>query len=74
MANTDEISSERRVQAYDYQVSGVLDMRGHKVINLETDLSKYPLEDHQGASKAYVDSQVQYLTTIKDQDADNGVF
>ena len=74
MANTEEISAERRVQAYDYQVSGILDMRGHKVINLETDTSKYPSEDHHGASKAYVDQEVEFLSTIRDQDADNGVF
>ena len=73
MANT-EISKERRVQAYDYQVSGILDVRGHKIINLETDAAKYPTEPHHGVPKAYVDSQVEYLVTIKDQDADNGTF
>lgn len=49
-----------RVQAADVQITGVLDMRRHAVKNLETDLTLYPLEDHQGATKIYVD-------TLRDQ-------
>ena len=49
-----------RVQAADVQITGVLDMRKHAVKNLETDLTLYPLEDHQGATKIYVD-------TLRDQ-------
>lgn len=49
-----------RVQAADVQITGVLDMRKHAVKNLETDLTLYPTEDHQGASKIYVD-------TLRDQ-------
>ncbi len=49
-----------RVEAADVQITGVLDMRKHAVKNLETDLTQYPLEDHQGASKIYVD-------TLRDQ-------
>ena len=49
-----------RVQAADVQITGVLDMRQHAVKNLETDLTLYPLEDHQGATKIYVD-------TLRDQ-------
>ena len=49
-----------RAQAADVQITGVLDMRRHAVKNLETDLTLYPLEDHQGATKIYVD-------TLRDQ-------
>lgn len=49
-----------RVEAADVQITGVLDMRQNAVKNLETDLTLYPTEDHQGASKIYVD-------TLRDQ-------
>ncbi len=49
-----------RVEASDVQITGVLDMRQNAVKNLETDLTLYPTEDHQGASKIYVD-------TLRDQ-------
>ena len=45
-----------RVEAADVQITGVLDMRQNAVKNLETDLTLYPIEDHQGASKIYVDT------------------
>ncbi len=49
-----------RTEAADVQITGVLDMRQNAVKNLETDLTLYPTEDHQGASKIYVD-------TLRDQ-------
>ena len=49
-----------KITAADVQITGVLDMRQHAVKNLETDLTLYPLEDHQGATKIYVD-------TLRDQ-------
>jgi len=49
-----------RIEAADVQITGVLDMRRNAVRNLETDLTLYPTEDHQGATKIYVD-------TLRDQ-------
>jgi len=46
-----------RVASDAIQITGSVDMRMHRVSDLETDLSKYPLEEHQGASKKYVDAQ-----------------
>ena len=49
-----------RIIAADVQITGILDMRRHPVKNLETDLTLYPIEDHHGATKIYVD-------TLRDQ-------
>lgn len=49
-----------KITAADVQITGVLDMRQNPVQNLETDLTLYPTEDHQGATKIYVD-------TLRDQ-------
>ena len=60
-----------KINAADVQITGVLDMRKHAVKNLETDLSVYPLEDHHGASKIYVDNlRTQIIAGLPDT-ADN---
>ena len=71
------MASTTKIVAADVQVTGVLDMRGNPVQNLVTNTSAYPTEDHQGASKAYVDElrdaldqEVQNLTDL----VDNGDF
>ena len=50
------MASTSRTTAADVQISGILDMNGYKITSLETDITKYPLEDSNGASKIYVDS------------------
>ncbi len=45
-----------RVTAADVQITGVLDMRSYNISGLTTDLSVYPTEPDQGASKKYVDA------------------
>ena len=71
------MASTTKIVAADVQVTGVLDMRGNPVQNLNTDTLLYPTEPHQGASKAYVDElrdaldlEVQNLTDL----VDNGEF
>jgi len=63
-----------RVQADPVQITGSLDMRDHQVVGLETDLSLYPLEDHQGASKIYVDAQRDAIIAALPDKVDNGTF
>ncbi len=46
-----------KVTAADVQVTGVLDMRSYRMTGLETDLSVYPTQDNEGATKKYVDAQ-----------------
>ena len=50
------MASSSRTTAADVQISGILDMNGYKITGLETDITKYPLDDSNGASKIYVDS------------------
>lgn len=50
------MASTSRTTAADVQISGILDMNGYKITGLETDITKYPLDDSNGASKIYVDS------------------
>ena len=50
------MASTTRTTAADVQISGVLDMNGYQITSLDTDLTKYPLADSDGASKLYVDS------------------
>ncbi len=52
------MASTTRTTAADVQISGVLDMNGYGITSLETDLSQFPLEDSDGASKIYVDTTV----------------
>ena len=63
-----------RVVAADVQVTGTLDMRGNPVQNLLTDLDKYPLEPHHGASKAYVDFLRDNIVVSLPDEVDNGEF
>jgi len=63
-----------RVRADDFQVSGVLDMRKHKIENMETDTNRYPVEDHQAATKIYVDKLAEYVLINMMETADNGDF
>lgn len=66
MANT-------RVTAADVQITGTLDMRLHEITGLETDLSIYPVQDDQGASKRYVD-QLRDDVVASLVDVDNGDY
>lgn len=63
-----------RVRADDFQVSGTLDMRNHKIENMETDTTKYPVEDHQAATKIYLDKLADYVLTEMFTVADNGGY
>lgn len=67
MANT-------KISGAQVQITGILDMRGNRVTGLETDLSKYPLNANDGASKAYVDYQKQQILSQLPATADNGTF
>ena len=68
------MASINKVVANDIQISGTLDMRNHRITNLETDLSAYPVDDDQAATKKYVDTLrdnvVSGLATL----VDNGTF
>jgi len=50
------MASISRTTAADVQISGVLDMNAYNISNLETDLTVFPLQDSDGASKLYVDT------------------
>ena len=63
-----------RVQAAPIQITGLLDMRMHRITGLETDLTAYPVEDNQGASKKYVDAQRDAVISSLQGDVDNGSF
>ena len=63
-----------RVEAADVQITGVLDMRQNAVKNLETDLTLYPTEDHQGASKIYVDTLRDQIIAGLPAPADNDEY
>ena len=63
-----------RIVAADVQVTGVLDMRQNPVQNLNTNLDLYPLEDHQGASKIYVDTLRDDIVASLPDEVDNGEF
>ena len=63
-----------RVQADPVQITGTLDMRKHQVVGLETDLSLYPLNLDQGASKKYVDAQRDAVQAALEVNIDNGGF
>ena len=63
-----------RVTAADVQITGVLDMRSYNISGLITDLSVYPTEPDQGASKKYVDAQRDAIIAALPDDVDNGIF
>lgn len=63
-----------RVTASNVQITGILDMRNNQVTGLETDLNIYPLNDDDGASKAYVDAKKQEVIDGFDGIADNETY
>ena len=63
-----------RIKADDFQVSGTLDMRRHKIEGMETDLTRYPVEEHQAATKAYLDEVASYVLVNMFDNADNGDY
>ncbi len=63
-----------RVQSDPVQITGAVDMRQHNIVGLETDLSLYPTQDGQGASKKYVDSQRAAIQASLETNIDNGAF
>ena len=68
------MASINKVVANDIQISGTLDMRNHRITNLETDLNVYPLEDDQGATKKYVDTLRDQIVSGLANVVDNGTF
>ena len=63
-----------RVQADAVQITGLLDMRNHQIVGLETDLALYPLNLDQGASKKYVDTQRDAVQASLEVNIDNGDY
>ena len=63
-----------RITAADVQITGTLDMRFNHIENLNTNLMEYPLEDHQGATKKYVDILRDNIIAGLPDLADNGEF
>ena len=63
-----------RVQADAVQITELLDMTNHQVVGLETDLTLYPLNQDQGASKKYVDAQRDAVQASLAANIDNGEF
>lgn len=49
-------------------------MRNHQIIGLETDLSLYPLDPAQGATKKYVDAQREAVQALIPGTLDNGSY
>jgi len=68
------MASTNRVTADAVQITGVLDMRKHQIVGLETDLSLYPLDEDQGATKKYVDAARVIAENSLDRLVDNGSF
>ena len=63
-----------RVTAADVQITGTLDMRYNPIQNLSVDLTEYPTEPHQGATKLYVDTLRDEIIEGLPDTADNGEF
>ena len=63
-----------RVEAADVQITGILDMRQNNITDLETDLSLYPTQPDDGATKKYVDSVRDNIVNNLPNNADNGTY
>lgn len=68
------MASIKKVVANDVQISGTLDMREHRITNMITDLTLYPLEDDQAATKVYVDTVRDGIVAGLPDLVDNGSF
>ena len=68
MANFDVVSGAA------VQVTGILDMRGNRVTGLNSDVSVYPAENSDGATKAYVDFRKAQIEANLPALADNGEY
>jgi hypothetical protein len=68
------MASINKVVANDIQISGTLDMRNHRITNLETDLNVYPVDDDQAATKKYVDTLRDNVVSGLADLVDNGTF
>ncbi len=66
-------STDKTVSA-DVQVTGTLDMRSFEIIGLNTDLSQYPTEPAQGASKYYVDYVRDGIVANLPDEVNNGTY
>ena len=66
-------STDRTVSA-DVQVTGTLDMRSYQIIGLNTDLSQYPTEPDEGASKLYVDFVRDGIVANLPDEVNNGLY
>ena len=69
-----DFHDSKRIRADDFQVSGTLDMRRHKIENMETDTTRYPVEDHQAATKIYLDQLAEYVLVNMMDTANNGEY
>ena len=63
-----------RVEAADVQITGILDMRQNNITDLETELSLYPTQPDDGATKKYVDSVRDNIVNNLPNNADNGTY
>jgi hypothetical protein len=68
MANTDIIFGAA------VQITGILDMRGNRVTGLNSDVTVYPAQDSDGATKAYVDFTRAQIEANLPALADNGEY
>ena len=68
------MASIKKVVANDIQISGTLDMREHRITNMVTDLTVYPLENDQAATKIYVDTIRDEIVAGLPDLIDNGSF
>ena len=68
------MASTERTVAADVQVTGTLDMRNYEIIGLNTDLSQYPLEPDEGASKLYVDFVRDGIVANLPDTVNNGLY
>ena len=68
------MASINRTVAADVQVTGTLDMRSFKITGLNTDLSQYPTDADEGASKLYVDTVRDGIVANLPTEVNNGIY
>ena len=67
------MASTREVAA-NVQVTGVLDMREHRITGMITNTTIYPTQDDEGATKIYVDEQRDKIIAELPNTVNNGTF
>ena len=63
-----------RVTAADVQITGVLDMQSNSITGMETNLSVYPTQDDQAATKKYVDTAKAEIVASLPSQVNNGEY